>query len=204
MKAQHNALVNVGRDLDEPITDGGIMSAVGHHASTLYPEHVQAFRMYWKGIISRLESTSYTKIPEMAYRGHLTWATFRLHARARALAFAFAFAFAFSCLVPRASLLVTRYSLLVTHYSLLALAVALALAVVACAVRRATRTGFSRMRCFSCSTSGAMEDDARIRCTARSSIATSMSFAVSVLRSLYGTSTRTCRSTAAPVDVRRI
>ena len=71
MKAQHNALVNVGRDLDEPITDGGIMSAVGHHASTLYPEHVQAFRMYWKGIISRLESTSYTKIPEMAYRGHL-------------------------------------------------------------------------------------------------------------------------------------
>ena len=71
MKAQHNALVNVGRDLDEPITDGGIMSAVGHHASTLYPEHVQAFRMYWKGIISRLESTSYTKIPEMVYRGHL-------------------------------------------------------------------------------------------------------------------------------------
>ena len=49
-------MMNVGRDLDAPITDGSIFDATRHQASGLFPEHVQLFRMHVHMTMTRARS----------------------------------------------------------------------------------------------------------------------------------------------------
>ena len=56
-------MMNVGRDLDAPITDGSIFDATRHQASGLFPEHVQLFRMHVHMTMTRARALLLTRTP---------------------------------------------------------------------------------------------------------------------------------------------
>ena len=71
-KKRENGFAGVGRNLGDNSKEiiESILDAHKHHQSILFPEHVELFRMYWRGMAARLQDSNYmVKIKDMAQRG---------------------------------------------------------------------------------------------------------------------------------------
>ena len=53
----------------EQCADKSIMQAMGHQSPTIFPEHLELIRMWYRALLRRYEATDYEKIKEVPHRG---------------------------------------------------------------------------------------------------------------------------------------